>query len=379
MKFSLSLSDLPEPGAPWLELKRTSEATPEYSALIGSELVFRVKVSDDFFVTPQDMKELYADTDEIEYREHVLDLKNGDHALAQAWRHKNSTNKKAALWVIGRGDGFTHAHVAKELFLGKGVDLYVVNWRNNGRNLNRGFIDNPHHNSHNPVGDVDVYNEEVGLTMDLIKDSGPYETVLGYAHSTGGAILLNYVIAKGDDQFDAFLFNSPFLDWAHAGFFGELALHHVPRLLKNSSNYIDPGKTPDDLKATPIMYLGKEIIAQTWGCQSIHSIYYSEWADRNKYEAALTVGFIRACNSAFKKINCHKGPIISKPILVMTSLSDDVLDASEVTALSKHANEDRQIIQYRYNAHDVFESSDPEDSMAAIADAKTFLEKNVYG
>jgi hypothetical protein len=194
LNFSLDISDLPEPGEDWTELQRTSEVTPEYDALERSELVFRVKISDDYFVTPQDMEDLYSDTDEIEYREHVLDLESGDHALAQAWTHKNTTNKKAALWVIGRADGFTHAHVAKELFFGKGVDLYVLNWRFNGRCLNRGFIDNPYYISHNPCGDIDVYNEEVGLILDLIGESGPYETVLGYAHSTGAPILLNYII-----------------------------------------------------------------------------------------------------------------------------------------------------------------------------------------
>lgn len=32
-----------------------------------------------------------------------------------------------------------------------------------------------------------------------------YETVLGYAHSTGGPVLLNYLMERGDDDlFDVF-------------------------------------------------------------------------------------------------------------------------------------------------------------------------------
>lgn len=102
----------------------------------------------------------------------------------KSWTHKKTNNKKAALWLIGRGDGFNHPHVAKELFFGKGMDLYVLNWCFNGRCLNC------YYNSHNPCGDIDVYNEEVALILDLIRESGPYETVLGYAHSTGASILL---------------------------------------------------------------------------------------------------------------------------------------------------------------------------------------------
>ncbi len=72
-------------------------------------------------------------------------------------------------------------------------------------------------------------------------------------------------------------------------------------------------RTPNDLDA-PVMYLGKEITANSWGCRTVHSMYYSEWADRNKYETAVTVGFVRSANAAFDKINGHKGPITSKPV-----------------------------------------------------------------
>ena len=33
------------------------------------------------------------------------------------------------------------------------------------------------------------------------------------AHSTGATVLLDYLIAHGDADFDGFVFNSPFLSW----------------------------------------------------------------------------------------------------------------------------------------------------------------------
>jgi alpha-beta hydrolase superfamily lysophospholipase len=81
-------------------------------------------------------------------------------------------------------------------------------------------------NSHNKYGDFNCYNDQVAQALQLIqqqtKDSGAegegsstpyYKTLLGYAHSTGGPVLLNYLMEHGDAAFDGFIFNSPFLDW----------------------------------------------------------------------------------------------------------------------------------------------------------------------
>ena len=47
----------------------------------------------------------------------------------------------------------------------------------------------------------------------MINSHQKYDKVVGYGHSTGGAILINYLMKMGDDSFNGFIFNAPFLDW----------------------------------------------------------------------------------------------------------------------------------------------------------------------
>ena len=110
-----------------------------------------------------------------------------------------------------------HPHVVERLFFGPAsafkMDLYVVNWRLNGLSAQRGWLTDGWYTSHNAYSDYNVYNEEVQAAIDLMIPSGGgnYNKVLGYGHSNGAPILLNYLVEKGDDRFDGFLFNSPFL------------------------------------------------------------------------------------------------------------------------------------------------------------------------
>lgn len=269
-RFNVGISELPALGEDWVTISRTSDVDPDkYPALKGAVLTFKIRVAEGCYFGKDDVEEIFQDTDTIQYREHILDLASGDHAVAQAWTHivnANSTGdanstvpRQAALWVIGRNDGFAHPHVAKQLFLDKGVDLFLLNWHFNGLCLRYGFIKNPYHTTHNPIGEINMYNEELQLMMALIKSYGPYDSLLGYAHSMGGKILVtNYIIEMGDGDFDAFVLNSPFLDWDEGT--AELLLDNYPDFQANLAFVDDPEETPEIYKDDPVLYSGQSIV-----------------------------------------------------------------------------------------------------------------------
>ena len=137
------------------------------------------------------------------------------------------------------------------------------------------------------------------------------------------------------------------------------------------------------------MYMGEEIIVSEWHAKRYSNLYYSKWEDRNKFAVPLRVGFFRAVNGAFDKINNYSDSnsgsgsdsrpgIINVPTLVLTSEADDVLSYKEIIDLSLKINPNRQIIQYKYNTHDVFMSGDFDDSLLAIADVKMFLQEQGF-
>ena len=56
--------------------------------------------------------------------------------------------------------------------------------------------------------------------------------MLGYGHSTGAPVILDYIMANGDGAFAGFIFNSPFLDWGRVGgWLNKRILQHAPALL----------------------------------------------------------------------------------------------------------------------------------------------------
>lgn len=67
--------------------------------------------------------------------------------------------------------------------------------------------------THFETGEYSECFEEIERAVQFIKGKG-YTRIIGYGFSTGGAILSSYVVEKGDALFDAFVFNSPFLDCA---------------------------------------------------------------------------------------------------------------------------------------------------------------------
>ena len=145
-------------------------------------------------------------------------------SLLMKWTHK-TPSKKVALWFLGRNDCFMHTHVAKALFFDAGIDLFVLNYHENGKCRRNGWVTDSHLVSHINSSGMAEFHEEIKEALEATKG---YEEVLGYAHSTGAPVLLDYLMEHGDDAFDGFVLNSPFLDWGKVG--GEIVEHVLENL-----------------------------------------------------------------------------------------------------------------------------------------------------
>ena len=260
-QFNLGIDDFPAVGSGYVDYRKGTDTEGSWDEIDSSELVFRIKVMEatDHFVDEDELLSAVSVTNNkyqssgVDYTETVLELsKTGsnhdfqqgiDKALVQSWRHVDGTTVDGAiLWVIGRTDAFMHTHVTDLLFLGPSAyfkfDLYVLNWRLNGlAAIERGWLTDPYFNSHNAYGELSVFNEEVQATLDLMKPhfGTEYVKVLGYGHSTGATILLNYILDKGDARFDGLLLNGPFLDLDQACYEEVIAENVYPILIDTGS------------------------------------------------------------------------------------------------------------------------------------------------
>ena len=65
----------------------------------------------------------------------------------------------------------------------------------------KGWVEDPNFGSHCKSGNFNDYNEDIHQAISKMKNSRgeEYETILGYAHSTGGAagklVILQYLLA----------------------------------------------------------------------------------------------------------------------------------------------------------------------------------------
>jgi alpha-beta hydrolase superfamily lysophospholipase len=266
-----------------------------------------------------------------------------------------------------------HPHVAQKLFWDNGFDLYVLNYKMTGHCRKQGWVKDAHYNSHNKHGDFNVYNHDISQALDKISSYRKYDELLGYAHSTGAPILLNYIMEHGDGAFSAFVFNSPFMDWGWVG--GDLlefALEHVGLL--NKLNVLPNDKkigvvaTPSVLEKTPIHYLGQDVVLSDWSAR-LWSMYYFDWSTRPLYKVPMTVGFAQGVTAVHRKLqerNAQNRAITSKPFLVITARGDDVLKSPETLSRADWIGPARTEMELNDNGHDVFLSGDYHDSQMAI-------------
>lgn len=63
--------------------------------------------------------------------------------------------------------------------------------------------------SHNHTGNADLYLPQIRKALEILNLKHSYAKVLGYAHSTGAALLVHYLLNDGDKGFSGFILNSP--------------------------------------------------------------------------------------------------------------------------------------------------------------------------
>jgi len=372
----------------WKTYIKTPEETSSRTENTALEFSILMTDTQDRIVSEEDMKAVYNTNPSNRnanggyvYKEYILgDMKEeheDGHAVLQSWKHVNST--KAVLWILGRNDCFMHPHVAKKLFWNQGYDLYVLNYKMNGLCRPRGYVKDPHHNSHNFEGNFDTYLSDIQSSLDLMhpttdgrqRHAEEYELLLGYAHSTGGPVLLNYLMEKGDGAFDGFIFNSPFLDWGFVG--GDLIevvlenTHFLEGLgAMNPNTKVGVATTPSG--TDPVMYLGTEVVLSDWSAR-MWSLYYYDWGSRPLYKVPMTAGFAKGVTVVHRKLEDFKKkrrPVTIKPFLCITSRGDDVLKAEETLSRADWIGPARWEIELNDNGHDVFLSYDPSDTDMAI-------------
>lgn len=384
IESTIARSALPEIGADWQEFILEPD-TKEEAKACGDDLEFVVKLrvtsGDEHISSRDDLANFLEDSEDIEYTEEIIGAEEEvDNALLQCWRQKQSPSSKAVLWILGRNDCFMHPHVAKGIFTGQGYDLYVLNYSCDGLCRQRGWMKDGFMNSHNRIGNFDLYLDQIEGALSIIKKTG-YEKSLGYAHSTGGPVLFNYLIERGDEAFDGFVFNSPFLDWAYVpgDDLGELFFEHGFNFLEKmdfvSYDYEvgSPSVHPSlqekvEEYETDLKYLGRDIAPGSWYAK-LWSCYYFDFRGRPIFPQSITCGFAMGVSNIFKKIKKmseEKRFVTHKPFLCITSKQDDTLTCDETLTLVDMIGPSRCEVQLRHNAHDIFLSSEEKDTTLAI-------------
>jgi predicted alpha/beta hydrolase family esterase len=287
------------------------------------------------------------------------------------------------MWFIGRNDCFMHPHVANDLFVGKGYDLYFFNYSCDGMTRKRGWV-GPHFNSHNRKSSFDLYIGQIEKALEIVK-AGNYEKTLGYAHSTGGPVLINYLMKKGDADFDGFIFNSPFLDWGFVGgdaveFILEDGIQLLSRLKLMKADFkFGCASTPESFKE-PIMYMDEEIVLSAWAAK-LFSQWFFDFRCRPLYAVPLTAGFSKGVTGVHDKLLALRNEnkyVTKKPFVCISSRADDTLKCSETMKRIDIIGPSRVEIELRHNAHDVFLSEEMNDVKMALNLTRTWMEHNGF-
>ena len=220
----------------------------------------------------------------------------------------------------------------------------------------------------------------MGGAIDIIKSQKSYEKTVGYAHSTGAPVLINYLMQKGDDAFDGFIFNAPFLSTLDgeladclAGKFGQIQPLGNDCMLNES-------KTPEELKDTPIVYLGDEIVMNAWSAK-VWSQHYFDYRCRPLYKVPITVGFAKAVSYVQKTIlkwKEEKKYVTLKPFICIASRADDILTAAETLSRIDYVGPSRCEVEVSYNAHDVFLSEKESNIKMAVSTVRTWMETHGF-
>lgn len=243
--------------------------------------------------------------------------------------------------------------------------------------------DDPNFNSHNPIKDFNLYNDQIEKSLEILKDGTSYEKVLGYAHSTGGPVLINYLLERGDDAFDGFIFNAPFLEWGSMNFVESQVVEDISMFVMSMG---PPEKkwgtktTPEAIKDTPIVYKGHEVVPSAWSSK-LWSSYFFDWRSRPLYSVAMTTGFASGVSKVHKKLEkrSKKSQYATlKPLIVISSRGDDVLQNNETLTFIDGVSPSRVEIELGYNSHDIFLSNEVDGVDMAINFVKSWMQSKGF-
>ena len=207
-------------------------------------------------------------------------------------------------------------------------------------------------------------------------------------------VFINYLIEKGDKDFDGFMFNSPLVDFGSKS--KELYSDAITLLtglmcccvnpMSMDRKLMMPGGRNVDI---PVTYTAPEnkdrdksdsevqsnVQISSW-VSKIYSQYYFTTGVRPMYQVPNTAGFITGVERVHTKIQerlQNNNPITLKPFVVLASRSDDTLDADGIRNMIDAVGTARTEIELRDNSHDIFLSPDERDTNLAVDFIKAWM------
>ncbi|HCT75031.1 MAG TPA: lysophospholipase [Micromonosporaceae bacterium] len=142
------------------------------------------------------------------YKQRVIELPDDDEGSVVATlvsRRAAQPTNKAVLYLHGYNDYFFQTHLA-DFFIERGFDFYALDLRKYGRSLQ------PHQTA-NFVRSLAEYFPEIDEAARIIRAEDQHDTLVLFAHSTGGLIGSLWSHARSHaGAVDGVMLNSPFFD-----------------------------------------------------------------------------------------------------------------------------------------------------------------------
>ena len=143
------------------------------------------------------------------YHQRVIELPDDDEGPVIATlvsRRAPQPTPKAALYLHGYNDYFFQTHIA-DFFIERGYDFYALDLRKYGRSLQ------PHQTA-NYVSSLADYFPELDEAARIIRADDEHDTMVIFAHSTGGLISSLWAHSRSHTgAVDGLVLNSPFFDF----------------------------------------------------------------------------------------------------------------------------------------------------------------------
>lgn len=143
------------------------------------------------------------------YEQRIIELPEDDEGPVFATlvrRRAPQPTSQAVLYLHGYNDYFFQTHLA-DFFIERGYDFYALDLRKYGRSLR------PHQTA-NFVRSISEYFPELDEAARIIRGEDEHDTLVLFAHSTGGLIGSLWAHARSrTGVVDGLLLNSPFFDF----------------------------------------------------------------------------------------------------------------------------------------------------------------------